>query len=61
MQKKKILQELPGKFGIFAVIRKTKIRIKRKPQNSGSVVHKTFILTKFTEMQKNLNSPEIYR
>ena len=51
MQNKKFLPEFPGKFGIFAVIMKTKIRIKRKPQYSESATSKTYIKTKFYKMQ----------
>ena len=58
MQKKKFLLEFPGKFGIFAVILKTIIRNKRKPQNSESATSKTYIETEFNKMQKKKFLPE---
>ena len=61
MLKKKISPEFPGKFGIFAVILITLIRIKRKPQNWESATSKTLIETEFNKMQQKKISPGIYR
>ena len=52
MQKKIFLMEFTGKFGIFAILLKTLIRIKRKPQNPESATLKNFITTELTKMQK---------
>ena len=58
MQKNKFLPEFPGKFGIFAVILKTIIRIKQKPQNSESATSKTYIEAEFNKIEKKKILPE---
>ena len=48
----KFLQVFLGKFGIFMVIRKTLILMKRKSSNSESAPSKSFVENEFTEKQK---------
>ena len=51
-EKEIFLPEFPGYFDIFAVIRKTKISMKRKPSNSESALSKTIIEDDFNRKKK---------